>query len=611
MQIHELNNYSGLLGDAYLAADNGSDTGKMKTTALTDPLNARIDNIIAGPAPSAAEIVDARLGADSVTYHSLGAAIRDQVTYLKSDLADLDESNYNLNKEVFNNVEYKKVNVPIKIGAVSNTGKLINWENSKRTVLFRVYDGRTYKVSCRTLDKYIGVAYYSSDTIADETTFVESWGTEGTHVDEIITVPTGKNIKAMIVSVGQYSTYGDPSISVEKFSGSKIESETTGYIKAIMTYTDRDLYIVTEQGKVFLRTRTGTNVYCFSLKGGTKYKISSIAPISSALYATSEKLLPIPQSSWDSYGEYIDFVIAENEEINTLEFTPENDCYLYTSDKNNTISDSKALYGKHSLSAIEMAEMANERLSSLSYDFEIENLNRRISNVENKNKFAWSQFDKPYFVFIQDDLNETVPSYVEVFNQKNAPICEAIIPSNISEDNKPYLDLVVANGGEILAHYNKSPTQETDDSVWIECTRDTKKAIESYGYTVRGIIRAGSTGESTEKGEKYCRLYYDYANDKMGISTQYNLPRTGIWNFDTIESLKERIDWESTTNGIHAYGFHGVSPDKSWVTPQALGEVIDYIKAKGCEIVTYSYLFDTFGSSVLEQRLLALEEQTI
>lgn len=89
MQIHQLNNYSGSLDDAYLAADNGSDTGKMKTTALTDPLNARIDNIIAGPAPSAAEIVDARLGADGVTYSSLGAAIRDQVTDLKSDLDEL------------------------------------------------------------------------------------------------------------------------------------------------------------------------------------------------------------------------------------------------------------------------------------------------------------------------------------------------------------------------------------------------------------------------------------------------------------------------------------------------------------------------------------------
>lgn len=100
MQIHELNNYSGSLDDAYLAADNGLDTGKMKTTALTDPLNARIDNIIAGTAPSAAEIVDARLGADGVTYPSLGAAIRDQVTDLKSDLVKNDSITNAMSKAI-------------------------------------------------------------------------------------------------------------------------------------------------------------------------------------------------------------------------------------------------------------------------------------------------------------------------------------------------------------------------------------------------------------------------------------------------------------------------------------------------------------------------------
>lgn len=91
MQIHELNNYSGSLGDAFLVADNGSDTGKMKTTDLTDPLNARIDNIISSPAPSAAEIVDARLGADGVAYSSLGKAIRGQVSDLRDDLSELIE----------------------------------------------------------------------------------------------------------------------------------------------------------------------------------------------------------------------------------------------------------------------------------------------------------------------------------------------------------------------------------------------------------------------------------------------------------------------------------------------------------------------------------------
>ena len=85
MQIHELNNFTGTLGPgAYLAIDDGTDTGKISSQGLLAATEARIDNIIAGPAPSAEEIVDARLGADGVTYPLLGDAIRDQFTDVKS-----------------------------------------------------------------------------------------------------------------------------------------------------------------------------------------------------------------------------------------------------------------------------------------------------------------------------------------------------------------------------------------------------------------------------------------------------------------------------------------------------------------------------------------------
>ena len=87
MNIHELNNFTGTLGSgAYLAIDDGTDTGKISSQGLLAATEARIDNIIAGPAPSAEEIVDARLGADGVTYASLGAAIRGQVEGLNDDI---------------------------------------------------------------------------------------------------------------------------------------------------------------------------------------------------------------------------------------------------------------------------------------------------------------------------------------------------------------------------------------------------------------------------------------------------------------------------------------------------------------------------------------------
>lgn len=98
MQIHELNNYIGDLdSDAYVAIDDGTDTGKLSIPSLLQPANekieeanARIDNIIAGgDAPSAAEIIDARRGGNGVNYDSLGDAIRGQYDALLNDIDDL------------------------------------------------------------------------------------------------------------------------------------------------------------------------------------------------------------------------------------------------------------------------------------------------------------------------------------------------------------------------------------------------------------------------------------------------------------------------------------------------------------------------------------------
>ena len=100
MQIHELNTFSGTPGASdYLATDNGVDTSKISIKDITDPLNDRIDNIIAGPAPSAQEIIDARLGADGVTYTSLGDAIRGQCSDLQAYMSAADVYAENLANE--------------------------------------------------------------------------------------------------------------------------------------------------------------------------------------------------------------------------------------------------------------------------------------------------------------------------------------------------------------------------------------------------------------------------------------------------------------------------------------------------------------------------------
>lgn len=178
MQIHELNNYNGNLdSSAYLAVDNGSDTGKVSTvelladtnaavSQLDTVLNGRIDNIVAGgEAPSTSEIVDARYGADGVTYPSLGAAIRDQVTDLKSDLDELVSgiTDTFFTKEVgaVNTIIGKRVGVSDKYNSIIAVS-----ENMSSIKIFPVKKGKKYKAYGFGYDRnsfYIGGISDSAD----------------------------------------------------------------------------------------------------------------------------------------------------------------------------------------------------------------------------------------------------------------------------------------------------------------------------------------------------------------------------------------------------------------------------------------------------------------
>lgn len=124
MEIHELNTFSGTLGSGdYFATDNGNDTSKISAEAMFAPLNERIDNIIAGgDAPSAAEVTDARLGADGVTYSSLGDAIRGQVSDLKSAITHISE----VSLIKINDVTLYNANAEFEQGSFTSSGEQAN-----------------------------------------------------------------------------------------------------------------------------------------------------------------------------------------------------------------------------------------------------------------------------------------------------------------------------------------------------------------------------------------------------------------------------------------------------------------------------------------------------
>lgn len=105
-------------------------------------------------------------------------------------------------------------------------------------------------------------------------------------------------------------------------------------------------------------------------------------------------------------------------------------------------------------------------------------------------------------------------------------------------------------------------------------------------------------------------MYFDYA-DSMGTSPQYNLgTRKFLIGVQTLDDMKGWIDECCTKPGFYPICIHGLRDDEPLATVDNLTAIIDYIQSKNnTEFTTYSKMFDTFGTTKLEKRLLALEKK--
>lgn len=236
MQIHELNDFSGALGQSsYIAVDNGIDTGKLSTADLLsttnenienldESLNARIDNIITpGGAPSDAEVVDARLGGNGITYPTLGGAIRGQYNELKKDINEIREQTRNL----FGSAEL------IADKYLSSAGT-VTVEAGCYSFIFPCQPSTTYTVSKHRTTKFrIGLFQNYPQTHDTDSSAVARDNYDA------ITITTGANTNYMFVffynSVGETISVDDviQTIQVE------IGSSATDYIQP---YTAVDTY---------------------------------------------------------------------------------------------------------------------------------------------------------------------------------------------------------------------------------------------------------------------------------------------------------------------------------------------------------------------------------
>lgn len=243
--------------------------------------------------------------------------------------------------------------------------------------------------------------------------------------------------------------------------------------------------------------------------------------------------------------------------------------------------------------------------------FENKCLENRISKIENINKFMLKNFDKTYFAFIFDDSNSMLGDFYDLFHKYKLPISSACIHTKLDDTYKSRTirdinNLIVADGGEILAHYSGSPNDSTTDEEWLKYTRDVKITLEKNGWDVRGLIRADNTQPNSQKGEKFCRKYFDYA-DTMCISSQYNLGGRRFVINNSLESFKNWINTCKNTPGFYPICIHGLRDDEPIATVENLELIINYIKSfENCEFTTYSKIFDRFGTTVLNEYINSL-----
>lgn len=193
-----------------------------EVNALNTYLNNRIDNIIAGPAPSAEEIVDARIGADGTTYASLGSAVRGQVADLEGEIDRTRKHTKNLFNP--NNV----------MNAYFATGK-ITAKSDTRFVWIPCKPSTTYTVS-KTAGTRFTVGY------TDETPAVGMTvsGIKTKSTSSKINITTGESAQYLLSWV--YNGATDTDITADEMLASVQIEEGSSATAYMPPFTAEDLY---------------------------------------------------------------------------------------------------------------------------------------------------------------------------------------------------------------------------------------------------------------------------------------------------------------------------------------------------------------------------------
>lgn len=241
----------------------------------------------------------------------------------------------------------------------------------------------------------------------------------------------------------------------------------------------------------------------------------------------------------------------------------------------------------------------------------LNNLDTNYENIIN-DQIIYSNLDKAYITFVNDDSRPDIDKFADLFISKNIPLTLATVAdnllnasSNLKETRLEVATRVEKAGGEILAHNAPVITNDTIDNTNFMYNYFVvqKQLLTSMGFNVNGIILAGGNGQITGniKTAKWASLIYNYSDllgekyDTYFGSSVYFYPRTGLSNYhNDIFKIKQEIDKAIEEKTWKVFYFH----DTSEISLDVLEEILDYINSKSdeVEVVTYKNMYDKFAT---------------
>lgn len=241
-------------------------------------------------------------------------------------------------------------------------------------------------------------------------------------------------------------------------------------------------------------------------------------------------------------------------------------------------------------------------------DIDNDELERRVSDTEDENPFAWKQFDKAQVIFMIDAGSPDLPEVYQLFKNYNVPISFGV-PSS-------FLDNTLSNNytlKESLTNYVKNDgcevlSQSIDSNVFMQTTpeeeaekrlRLSKLQLVEAGFDINGFVKPMGQGSlaNLSQFEHLVKKYYRYGV-LSGNSTPFNITRVPLK--DTIDNLKNKIE-ETIVNETFIVFY---CTDMNSVDPNVLNSLLQHILIKKeIKVTTLKGMYDNYRSTTLANKI--------